>query len=187
MCQRIIAASDSTIAVEVFEAGLLRKRKLILFFDDFSGELFHSPECPGQSRLALKVDARSVECREPSLSKAKRHAITTYARDVALAAGQHPEILFQSTYMKEKPLRGFVMNGQLTVRGVTRPVRANLDIGPMKQHRVQIDADASIRLNDLGIEAPSAWLGLTRVRNEAMIHVLLWTDSGGHVTLPATQ
>lgn len=174
-CQKIFASSDSSVAVEAFQTGPMRKRRLILFFESFSGELFHTPECLQDSRLELTVDVSSVVCRERSLSEKKRQAIARYARDVALDAAQYPHILFRSTKVLQKPLRGFVMQGDLTIRGITRPAKANLALSPMQNERLQIDADAYIRLPDFGIKPPSSFFGLMRVKDQAMAHLLLWT------------
>ena len=173
ICQKICASSDSTVAVEAFQTGLMSKRKVILFFENFSGELFHLPDSPQSLRLELKVDATSVACHERSLSAGKQRNIVKYARDV-LAANKYPEVVFRSTQVSEKPLRGFVMQGELTIRGVTRAARANLGLSPLKNDRLQIDADANICLRDFGIEPPSWLFGLRRVKDEAMVHLLLW-------------
>ena len=174
ICQKILASNDSTVAVEAFQTGLMSKRKVILFFENFSGELFHSPESAENLRLELKVDATSVACHERSLSAGRQREVVKYARDVALAASQYPEVLFRSTQVSAKALRGFVMHGDLTIRGITRSARANLGLSPLKNYRLQIDADANICLKDFGIEPPSWFFGLRRVKDEAMVHLLLW-------------
>lgn len=179
MCQKIFASNDSSVAVETFETGMFRKRRVILFFESFSGAFFHSPDSPQNSRLELQVDASSIICREPSLSSGKRRQITQCAREVVLAAAQYPKIVFRSTTLTEKPLRGFVMHGDLTIRGVTRTTKANLGLSEMSHDRLQLDADASIRLKDFGIDPPSSLFGLMRLSQEAMVHVLLWTNTPG--------
>ncbi len=178
ICQKILAASDSSVAVEAFEKGPMKKRRYILFFESFSGELSHHPENPQQSRLELKIDVSSVNCRERWLSAGKRRQVEAYARDIALAGSQFPHIFFVSKQVTEKPLRGFVMTGDLTIRGITRPAKANLGLSPMKNDRMQIDADAYIRLSEFGIKPPSSLFGLRRVQDEAMAHLLLWTIAG---------
>jgi polyisoprenoid-binding protein YceI len=179
MCQKIFASNDSSVAVEAFERGLFRKRRLILFFESFSGAFFHSLDSPQSSRLELQVDAASIVCRERSLSSGKRRRITQCAREVVLAAGQYPQIVFRSTSLTEKPLRGFVMQGDLTIRGITRTTKANLGLSEMSNDRLQLDADATIRLDDFGIKPPSSLFGLTNLSQEAMVHVLLWTNTPG--------
>ena len=177
ICQNIFASSDSTVAVEAFQTGLFGKRRLILFFESFGGTFFHPLDSPETARLELQVDASSVVCREKSFSDAKRARITKYVRDIALAAAQHPQIVFRSTSVVAKPLRGFIMNGDLTVRGVTRAAKANLGLSEMKKDRLQLDIDANLRLKDFSIEPPTSWFGLRRVTEEVTVHLMLWTNT----------
>jgi len=179
--QTISASNDSTVAVEVFKTGLLRKRRNILFFERFSGELCYSPERPESSHVALSIDAKSVVCRDKWLKPKKQRRIADYARNIALAADKHPEIRFSSTRMAAKPLRGFVAECELSLRGVTRPAAVNVVFSPMSHGRLQIDADTQIRLTDFGIELPTSLFGLIGTKNEAMVHLLLWA------TVPALK
>lgn len=176
---KIFASNDSTVAVEAFQTGPFRKRKVVLFFETFSGDFFHSPDAPHMSRLELQVETSSVVCREKALSPAKCERITRYVREVALAAAKYPQIVFRSTSVAAKPLRGFVMHGDLTIRGVTCSTKANLGVSELKNDRLQLDADANIRLRDFGIQPPSSLLGLVKVGEGAMVHLMLWTNLRG--------
>lgn len=175
----ISPSEDSTVAVEIFKTGLMRKRRYHLFFEDFAGEFFFPTEAPESARLDLTVDANSVICRDGWLKARKQRQITEFARDQALAAGQHPEIQFSSNRIAPKPLRGFVVEGVLKVCGITRVVRANMIVSPRTDGRLQLDADSSIRLTDFGIKPPYSHLGLAGTRDEAVLHLLLWARSAG--------
>ncbi len=170
----ISASDDSTIAVEVFKTRMMRKRKHLLFFQNFSGKFLHSCDQPEASRLSLTIDAKSVVCRDQWLKARQQRRVTEYARNLALAADRHPEIQFSSSRVATKPLRGFTVEGVLNVCGVTRVLRLNLVLSPRSNARLQLDADASIRLTDFGIEPPSSRFGLVGTRDEALIHLLLW-------------
>lgn len=179
ICQKIVASSDSTVAVEALQTRPFRKRKLILFFESFRGEFFQSPDAPGTTRLDLQIEASSVVCREKSFSAAKRVEVARQVREAMLAASQYPQIVFRSTIVTAKPLRGFVMHGDLTIRGITHTAKANLGVSEMSHNRLQIDADAQIRLSDFGIHPPSSLFGLVRVSEDAMAHLMLWTNTAG--------
>jgi polyisoprenoid-binding protein YceI len=180
ICQNIFASNDSTVAVEAFQTGLFGKRRLILFFENFGGVFRHSTDLSQPWRFEIQVDASSVTCREKSLSAAKRARIIKYSREVALAAADHPQIVFRSTSVAEKPLRGFVMHGDLTIRGVTRAAKANLGLSEMKNDRLQLDIDANICLKDFGIHPPSSSFGLSRISEQVMVHLMLWTNTRNH-------
>ena len=136
------------------------------------------------SRVDLLVDARSVVCRDGWLKSQKQRRVTTYVRDEALSADRHPEIRFSSTRIRSKPLRGFVVEGELKIRGVSRIVKVNVVLSPRSQDRFQLDGDTTICLSDFGLERPSSLLGLVGTKDEALIHLLLWaTPDGASVLL----
>ena len=170
----ISPSSDSTIAIEVLKTGLMRHKKHILFFENFSGTLRYVPASPQSSQVDLCVDADAVVCRDQWLRAGKQRLVTKYAREHGLAAQQYPEIRFSSTRICSKPLRGFVTEGELKIRGTSRIVKVNVVFSPKNQNRFQVDGDATIRLSDFGIERPTSLFGLIGTKDEALIRLLLW-------------
>lgn len=178
----IIAPSvDSTVALEIEKTGLMRGKKHLLFFEDFHGELCYVAESPEASRMEMKIVACSVVCRDPWLSARQRQQVISFALRDALDAERHPEIRFASVRVSAKPLRGFVIDGVLTLRGVGRNVRVNVVIGPMKKGRFQVDGDATLKLSDFGVKPPSHMFGLAGTKDEALLRLLLWATEPGAV------
>lgn len=175
----IAPSDDSTVAIEIAKTGLHRKRKHLLFFENFNGEFFYSQREPERSRLQIVVDARSLVCRDAWLKRRQQRKVVEYARDGALAAGRHPEIRFSSRRISKKPLRGLLIEGDLSIRDMTRAVTLNMVVNTRTDSRLQLDADASVRLSDFGIRAPKRLLGLIGTRDEAVIHLLLWAERPG--------
>jgi polyisoprenoid-binding protein YceI len=178
----IAPSVDSTVALEIEKTGWMRGKKHLLFFEDFRGELCYVPESPEASRLEMKIEANSVVCRDRWLSARLQAQVTSFARRDALDAERHPEIRFASTRVSAKPLRGFVIAGVLTLRGIGRNVRVNVVIGPMKKGRFQVDGDAALKLTDFGIKPPSHLLGLAGTKDEALLRLLLWATEPTAVT-----
>jgi polyisoprenoid-binding protein YceI len=176
----ISPSADSTIAIEVFKTGLRRRKKHILFFETFKGELCYFADRPEASRVNLTIDTASVVCRDQWLKARKQRAVTRYARDAALEAPTHPEIRFVSTRISAKLLRGYVVEGELKIRGIGRIVRVNIVISPRRNDSFQLDGDAAVCLTDFGIRPPSAMLGLVGTKNEGLVRLLLWA-------IPATE
>ena len=170
----ILPSNDSTLALEVLKTRLMRRKKHTLFFENFRGEFSYFPERPEASRVNLTIDARSVICRDPWLKTRKQQLVTNYVRNEGLSADDHPEIRFASTRIYRKPIRGFVVEGVLTVRGVGRTVKVNVVLNPMKHGRVQIDGDATFCLSDFGVRPPSSMFGLIGTKDEALVRLLLW-------------
>jgi polyisoprenoid-binding protein YceI len=170
----ISPSNDSTIALEIFKTGLMRGKKHMLFFENFAGELSFVREHPESSRLDISIDALSVTCRDQWLKPKQQLLVTKYAQNEALAAGRYPDIRFASTRISAKPLRGFVIEGVLTLRGTGRNVRVNVVLSDLKKGRFQIDGDATLRLSDFGIIPPSMLFGLVGTKDEALLRLLLW-------------
>lgn len=170
----ISPSNDSTIAVEVSKTGLMRRKKHILFFENFSGSLRYTANHPESSRVEMLIDAHSAVCRDRWLRSKKQQLVTRYVRREALAADRHPEIRFSSTRICSKPLRGFVVEGELKVRGVSRIIKVNVVLSPRGQDRIQVDGDASVYLSDFGIQRPSSLLGLAGTKDEGLVRLLLW-------------
>jgi polyisoprenoid-binding protein YceI len=175
----ISPSNDSTVAIEVFKTGLMRKRKHILFFEQFSGELCYAADRPENSSVNLVVDAGSVVCRDAWLKVRKQKEVTRYVREQALTAGRHSEIRFASTRIASKALRGFVVEGELKICGISRIVKVNVVLSPRRNDSIQVDGDATICLTDFGINPPSSMLGLAGTKNEALIRLLLWALPDG--------
>jgi polyisoprenoid-binding protein YceI len=170
---------DSTVALEIEKTGFMRGKKHLLFFENFRGELCFVPECAETSRLEVIIDANSVVCRDSWLSAKQQAQVTSFARREALDSARHPEMRFASTRVSAKPLRGFVVDGVLTLRGTGRNVRVNVVMGPMKKGRFQVDGDATLKLSDFGIHPPSQLFGLVGTKDTALLRLLLWATEPG--------
>jgi polyisoprenoid-binding protein YceI len=176
----ISPSNDSTLAIEVFKTGIHRRKKHILFFEKYDGQLWYAPDRPEASQVKLVIEAVSAVCRDAWLSEKKRQAVTQFVRKEALDASTHPCIEFTSTRLCAKELRGFHVEGVLKIRGVTRVVKVNVVLSPRKNDRFQVDGDATLRLSDFGVPRPSALLGLTGTKDEALIRILLWANPATH-------
>jgi polyisoprenoid-binding protein YceI len=170
----ISPSNDSTVALELSKTGLMRRNKHILFFENFRGELSYGPDPIPASRVNLIIDAASVVCRDKWLRANRQQAVTRYARAEALLADRHPQIEFLSSRISNKALRGLVVEGVLNIRGITRTLKINVVLTPMKHDRLQIDGDAVFRLSDFDIQPPSKFFGLIGTRDEALLRLLLW-------------
>lgn len=167
---------DSTLALEIFKTGLKRGKKHVLFFENFGGQLAYIHDCPESSRLDLTVDAASMVCRDPWLRPKQQKQVTSFAQTSALDAAHHPQIRFSSSRIAAKPLRGFVVEGVLTLRGTARNIRLNMVLTSRSRGRFQIDGDATLHLSDFDVRPPSSLFGLIGTSDEALLRVLLWAS-----------
>ncbi|HEY7208733.1 MAG TPA: YceI family protein [Bryobacteraceae bacterium] len=169
----ISPSPDSTLAIETRTSGLA-KRKHLFIFERFRGALIYDPEQPLDTALNLTVEAGSLVCRDDREKPGKRARLTQTVLREALGSDTHPELQLQSERFIAKPLRGFVVEGTLRFRGIDRAVKANIGFGTEKKNRLQIDADATVRLSDFGVPRPSSLFGLVRTNDEVVLHALIW-------------
>lgn len=84
-----------------------------------TGVVFIDDKDLTRSRVEVTIDARGIDTREPSRDEHLR------SKDF-LHVAQHPMVTFRSTKVKRAG-RGLEVLGDLTMRGVTRPVTLQVD------------------------------------------------------------
>ncbi|HXJ21495.1 MAG TPA: YceI family protein [Polyangia bacterium] len=108
---------------------------------------------PSRSRVAVSIDARGVDTREP---KRDEHLRSADFFDVA----NHPTVTFQSTRVEApRGLQGALrVTGDLTIRGVTRPVTLEVEAlepaiqDPWGNARRGVSARARVNRKDWGLK-----------------------------------
>jgi polyisoprenoid-binding protein YceI len=178
----ISPSPDSTLAIEIRKIGLVR-RKHLFAFERFRGALIYDPELPLDTVLNLTVETDSLVCRDAREKPKHRERLTRLALGAVAGEGTHPELQIESRRFIAKPLRGYVVEGVLRFRGVDRSIKANIGFGNEKKNRLQIDADATVRLSDFGVRLPSSLFGLVRTEDEVVLHALIW-GSTNHTEKP---
>ena len=88
-------------------------------FKDVHGSLVFDPEDPAKSSTEVRIDARKIWTGEPARDDHLRSADF-------LDAEHFPEITFRGNQMTLLSEHEYRVNGDLTIRGVTRP--ATLDV-----------------------------------------------------------
>jgi polyisoprenoid-binding protein YceI len=85
-----------------------------------SGTVFLDQSDLSRSRVEVQIDARGIDTREP---KRDEHLRSADFLDVA----QHPLVTFRSTAVVPGRGDGLSVAGDLTIRGVTRPVTLEVE------------------------------------------------------------
>lgn len=86
----------------------------------FSGRIVYWPGHPAASRVALLVEADSLDVLTPP-DTAEIRKVTAVMQAEVLDVSHYPEIRFASTSVAARP-QGFEIRGGLTIRGTTRNV-----------------------------------------------------------------
>ena len=118
-------------------------------FKNVHGTVEFDPEDPTRSRVEVEINAAELWTGEPERDA---HLRSDHFLDVA----RHPKITFKST--KVEPVAGteFKVTGDLTIRGVTKPVVMDVRYlgqgrSPFKDTRAGFWAETIINRHDFGV------------------------------------
>ncbi len=132
-----------------FTARHLMVAKVHGNFPAWSGTISFDPENPAGSSTEVSIDAASIDTKEGDRDK---HLRSPDFLDVE----NHPHIKFKSTKVEKKGDGEYVLSGDLTIRGTTKPVKLNVEyLGRVKDpwggERMGFSATTSINRKDWGL------------------------------------
>ncbi len=118
-------------------------------FDEFDGSGFFDADVPSNSRLQLTIKVDSIDTRNPDRDA---HLRTNDFFDME----NYPEITFTSTSVEATGDDEFLVTGDLTVRGVTKPVTIDFEhtgaaTDPFGNKRVGFEGKTEVNRKDWGI------------------------------------
>lgn len=124
-------------------------------FQAFDGHISYDPARPERSSVTVVIETRSINTGSSD-------------RDTHLRGGdffdaeRFPSIRFRST-AAARTATGLVVDGELTIRDVTRPVRLPVElvsaeaVDPFGNRRVAFSASLRINRRDFGVVGPAFW------------------------------
>jgi polyisoprenoid-binding protein YceI len=119
-------------------------------FTKWSGTLELDDQDPVRSHLEVQIDAASIDTKEPQRDG---HLRSPDFFDVE----KYPNITFKSTGVERAGEGHYHVTGDLTIRGVTHPVKLDVEDGgrakhPMAgDHRAGFSAHGSIKRSEFGL------------------------------------
>ncbi len=125
-------------------------------FDTFDGSFTYDPAHPQAAQVRASVDATSLDVGAPYSRK---------FADQFLDASKFPTVTFVSSQIAPGPDgRTGTMSGDLTLRGVTRPVTFDVTFGGVGKSLIfgtvtGFSATAKIRRSDFGSNELRSWVG----------------------------
>lgn len=140
-------------------------------FSGVSGVIDFDPAKPEAGSVELRIPATSVNTGDEKRDGHLRSADF-------LDAQNHPEIVFKSTTVTPKSENEFVVQGDLTIRGTTKPVSVDVELlgiaaDPQKGQRAGFDAAFSFDRTEWGLSwnmpIPTGVLVSEKIRIEANI------------------
>ncbi|MDX2972649.1 YceI family protein [Kribbella solani] len=126
-------------------------------FDEFEGSFHVDGENPANSSGRVTIQAKSISTRNSQRDDHLR------SNDF-LSMNEHPEITFVSTAVKQTGDAEFVVSGELTIRGVTKPVEVGFEYtgtatDPFGNQRLGLEGSVVINRKDFGVSWNAALEG----------------------------
>jgi len=174
--------SESSISLEIFRRGLLSRKKHVLFFESYGGELEYDAKEPHNSRFTLRIDTESAVCRDAWLKPEKRKRVVLETKSEMLSVGQFPQIIFSSGAIQRNARHRFEVTGTLTIHGDAKAVTLSTALIMVGQNRIELDASGSVELTGYGLKVPPSLAGLWGVKPDAGLRLLLFPERA-----PASQ
>jgi polyisoprenoid-binding protein YceI len=173
---------ESSFALDLYKKGILRRRKYVLFFERYTGEMNYLPESPGETTLRLSIEAAGLACRDESLKPKERRELTELVKGEILGADRFEWIEFRSQRAEAIRSNGIRLEGTLTLRGIEKPAALNITVVRLGNNRLELDATATLSLNDFGAKPASG--GFT---DQVELRVLLWPERGQATNHPGVR
>jgi polyisoprenoid-binding protein YceI len=118
-------------------------------FNEFTGSGYFDVDKPENSHFELTIDVTSIDTRNAD-------------RDAHLKSNDffdmetHPQITFSSTAVEKVDDDTFRVTGDLTIKGVTKPVTVDLDyagtaVDPFGNHRLGLEGNVVVNRKDWGL------------------------------------
>jgi polyisoprenoid-binding protein YceI len=119
-------------------------------FNEFEGTGTFDAEEPSRSHLELTIKAASIDTRNADRD-------THLRSNDFLDMDAHPDITFRSTAVEALGGSNFRVTGDLTIRGVTRPVTVDFEytgsaVDPFGNSRVGLEGSTTINRQDWGVK-----------------------------------
>ena len=170
-------SAESTFTLEVFKTGLMAGKKHLLFFEQYEGEIEYNPQRVEDSQVRFTVQARSVTCKDNWVKPEDRKKIVDAAVNDMMAASEYPQLLFVSSRIAAKSKGLFEVQGDLTVRGISKPIAFEAAVKPVSGDlRLEIDGDAHISHKDYGLKPMSKFGGIVGTKDQMLLRFLVWAE-----------
>jgi polyisoprenoid-binding protein YceI len=118
-------------------------------FSDFGGTIEFDSEKPEASKVDFWIDAASIDTNEPNRD-------THLRSEDFFAAESNPKLTFTSTTITPRGSELYDVEGQLTIRGVTRTIllpvtHLGMAKDPWGNEKIAFEAETTINRKDYGL------------------------------------
>jgi polyisoprenoid-binding protein YceI len=118
-------------------------------FKTFDATMTSTADDFSDAKISFEADVNSVDTNQPQRDEHLKSGDF-------FAATEFPKLTFVSTNLEKKSGDDYILNGELTMRGVTKPVSLNVEFGgavtdPYGQQKAGFEISGKINRKDFGV------------------------------------
>lgn len=127
-------------------------------FDSVRGSITLDPQTPGGGQVEIEIDANSINAGSADFSELLRS-------DEYFDAANHPVILFRATRLEFRDEALVKLDGELTIKGITRPLTLTIDRYQCRfmllylRRACGANASASVSRSAFGLDRYTSFVG----------------------------
>ena len=166
---RVAPGPGTHFTLEVEKTGLMMSgKKHVFLFERYSGILQLDQANPEKSSIQLDIEARSAVVKDDWVSAKDAKKIADYAQMEMMNSAKFPLLKFVSTTIAARGNGVYDVQGNLTIRGITKPV-----LVMVTEKSGVCEGKATVKLSDYKLKPPSALLGAIGTKNEMTVSFVL--------------
>jgi polyisoprenoid-binding protein YceI len=179
-----IVPSESNFWVFVGKAGLFSAlaHDHEIGVKSYSGRVVVPESGAGGGSLEIEVAATSLEVLDKKPSEEDKKKIFDSMHNEVLESAKHPKITFKSVSVSDVKQTGndaysFVVNGDLTLRGVTKRIAVPV-AATITTQQIRATGKYTLKQTDYGIKPYSAAGGTVKVKDEVVVNFSIVAKAG---------
>lgn len=170
----VIDLAQSQVTATLTQEGFIARRYPTHRVEvrNFSGRIEVSEKDETRVEVEVEAETKSLTNVDQAMSDFERNEFHGILNNTVLESDKHPKIKFVSTSIndlrKSGEARDFTLNGDLTLRGVTKRVSFPVNV-VMTEERLRATGEAKLKQTDFGITPYSGKLGMIKIGDEVKV------------------
>ncbi|MGE0132271.1 MAG: YceI family protein [Blastocatellales bacterium] len=169
-----IDLAQSQVAATLTQEGFIARRYQTHRVEvrNFSGRIEVSEKDETRITVEVEAETKSLTNVDQAMSEFERREFHGVLNNIVLESDKHPKIKFTSVSIsdsrKSGETRSFTLNGDLTLRGVTKRVSFPVNV-TMTKEQLRATGEGKLKQTDFGITPYSGKLGMIKIGDEVSV------------------
>lgn len=175
-----IDTQKSLFTVHPFATGLgsVLSHGLTIAVRDFTGSVSLDPDTLKQASLMIRIKADSLTVND-QIKQDDRREIERVMKQEVLRTSEHPEVVFESSYIALTKVAGLIhradITGKLSLNGVRRELLFTSQV-IVRDESLRANGEFKIKQTNFGIPLITAGGGLIKLHDDLKFHFYIVAD-----------